>query len=140
QPAPDPDPDPAPHPAPDPHPEPDPHPQPEPQPEPEPEPEVTSQNVLFPPNATGTIVSGRGAPNQIQRYRLRAAANQVLQAEVLRGDVVLTVRSPDGTILSGASGVSAIETRIPRAGDYQVDVVPEAPGPFMVDLSIVNLN
>jgi serine/threonine protein kinase len=124
-------------------PEPEPTPTEEPTPTPtetaEPDPEVVSEVISFPPGSTGVQVSARIDPSIVRQYLLQAQAGQIMSVEVTRGNARITVIRPSGSPISGSSGVVFWQGTLDESGNFVVEVVSDRPGPFSLDIGIVDV-
>jgi serine/threonine-protein kinase len=81
-------------------------------------------------------VSARTSPQRIKRYLVNVQQGQVLKADIQPGGATLDIRYPDGTLVEDASGVLSWQAQVPRAGEYQIDVIAPEDTPFTLDISV----
>lgn len=82
------------------------------------------ESITFPEGQTATQVSGQTNPEQIKSYLVNVQEGQQLSVVVTKGAVTLDIRDPDGQLLEDASNLLTWEGKVPRSGNYQIDVVP----------------
>lgn len=84
----------------------------------------TAERIEFAPGTDNATVSGGVARGERHRYVLWAAEGQYLWAEVssLEQNAVITIYSPDGTVLPGGETGYFAGGTLPKSGDYVIDV------------------
>lgn len=89
----------------------------------------TPVRIQFAPGAISDTISGTLPNRGIDRYVMRALAEQLMQLAVdSPGNVVLAVQGEDGTILlSRSEGQTAWSGRLPKTQDYFVSVSTTGP-------------
>jgi serine/threonine-protein kinase len=138
-PDPSPTPDPSPVPSPDPSPTPDPSPVPSPDPSPTPDPSpdpVVDTQVLDVPIGSPLDFPGEASESVVRRYLVNVAPGQDLLVQVLQGDVVLDVRSPDGRFAQNGSRVRGWQGQFLSGGDYSIDVIANQPTTFFLRVEL----
>jgi hypothetical protein len=85
--------------------------------------------IQFLRGATSDTIEGTLVSRGIDRYVLRALANQMMRAKVTAsGSVVLTIQGADGAILLGrSSGETSWSGRLPKTQDYVLAVSTSGP-------------
>jgi serine/threonine-protein kinase len=106
-------------------------------PSPSPTPTGTiEQRVTIPSGQTSTRVSGRVIPGQPRRYLINAREGQTLELRLNSGAATFNVLYPDGKPVEDGSGVVKFDGRLPRSGDYQVDVIPNQETDINLDITV----
>jgi serine/threonine-protein kinase len=96
------------------------------------------QHVAFAPGSSGTTVTGQIAPNQIQRYLLKAKQGQILVVKVLQGSVSFSAIAPNGQrIGSNATNTKSWQGRLPQDGAYMIEVSGNEPEGYAIALEVL---
>jgi serine/threonine-protein kinase len=96
------------------------------------------QRVAFAPGKSGTTVTGQIAPNQIQRYLLKAKQGQLLVVKVLQGSVSFSAIAPNGQrIGSNATNTKSWQGRLPQDGAYMIEVSGNEPEGYAIALEVL---
>jgi serine/threonine-protein kinase len=90
------------------------------------------------PGGVGSVQkSGRTEPQLVRRYLVPVKRGQQLTVEVPPDvDVSVDVRYPNGTVVPDASGVKFWQAKVPRAGEYKIDVVARQPRNYTLSVSV----
>ncbi|MBD2037175.1 serine/threonine protein kinase [Leptolyngbya sp. FACHB-321] len=96
------------------------------------------QQVAFAPGNSGTTVTGQIAPNQLQRYLLKAKQGQILVVKVLQGSVSFSAIAPNGQrIGSNATNTKSWQGRLPQDGAYMIEVSGNEPEGYAIALEVL---
>ena len=100
-----------------------------------PKPSVITEQVSFDAGGTGAMLHGGGAPNQIRRYVLNCGGGQMMTVAGLTGSPTITILAPGGRTIGVASGSGGWRDRLPKDGNYVLEVVPSGE-PFTVSVDV----
>lgn len=106
----------------------------EPEPIPEPEPDVSQDTISVGPGS-GAEVTGQVRSDRIQRYLVALTPGQVMNVEVLQGDVSINLREPAGQSTGQVSGGSG-RVEAATSGYYQIDVSADQVVNFALRVSV----
>ena len=107
-----------------------------------PSPEYDTEQINFPPDQKERQVqlSGQTSPNLIKRYEVDLEEGEILEVDVVEGEVTLDIRYPDGQLVENASGLREWQAQVPTEGNYQIDAIASEPTDFTLNLGIRNLD
>lgn len=115
--------------------------EPEPTPE-EPAPDPDDGNtdyISFAPGQDNTEVFAQVRRDRTQRYLVQVEANQQLTVDLVQGDAALTLRSPDGQAIAGATNVSSAQLGPGLSpGAYEIEVFANQTVNFALRVSVTN--
>jgi serine/threonine protein kinase len=81
------------------------------------------QRVQFARGKASTTVTGEIQPKKVRRYLLEARTRQLMALQVLKGDVTLSVITPNGKRIGGSSkNVRHWMGHLPMTGEYTIEV------------------
>lgn len=81
------------------------------------------QRVRFARGKSSTTVTGESQPRKVRKYLLEASARQLMVLRVLRGDINLSVMTPNGQRIGGSStNTRDWKGRLPMDGEYTIEV------------------
>ena len=99
---------------------------------------VQTERVSFAAGATGDILQGTLAPNQLQRYLLECGRGQQFILQVWQGNVNVTVRDPEGQIIGAAvQGKVGWQGILPSTGDYVVEISAADGSDYAVEVAVL---
>jgi serine/threonine protein kinase len=115
------------------------------QPSPSPSPSPTSAppdggsgRITIPGGTGSTAVQGQATADATRRYVVSVAQGQMLKVSVDGNGTTLDIRYPDGQVVDDASGRLSYEGRLPRGGDYIIDVVGSRAALFTLNVTVEN--
>lgn len=98
---------------------------------------IKTYNVRFNEGSTGATVKNPIQPNERHRYQVWAAAGQDLFLQRKQGDVNLTLISPQGqTIASVTNGQSQWSGKLPKNGNYIIEVSAKGQSNYLISMNI----
>jgi serine/threonine-protein kinase len=100
-----------------------------------PKPSVTTEQVSFDSGGSGAILRGGGATNQLRRYILNCGGGQTMTVAGLAGNPTVTILAPGGQTIGVASGSGGWRDRLPKDGNYVLEVVPSGE-PFTISVEV----
>lgn len=96
---------------------------------------VSSDRLDFLSGSNNTIVSGTVSSSQKRQYVLNCGSGQQFNAALLQGQANLRLIDPNGATV--ANGSSSLSVRLPRSGDYTVEVSAFDPISFNLRIEVL---
>lgn len=99
---------------------------------------VDTERVSFASGSTGTTIRGNISPAQIRRYLVNSGEGQQFSVRILQGNVNVAVIDPSGRTLGTATSSSTFwQGRLPRTGDYAVEITSENNSTYAVSVEVL---
>ncbi|TAG94065.1 MAG: hypothetical protein EAZ09_12275 [Oscillatoriales cyanobacterium] len=99
---------------------------------------VDTERVSFASGSTGTTIRGNISPAQIRRYLVNSGEGQQFSVRILQGNVNVAVIDPSGRTLGTATSSSTFwQGRLPRTGDYAVEITSESNSNYAVSVEVL---
>lgn len=99
---------------------------------------VDTERVSFASGSTGSTIRGNISPAQIRRYLVNSGEGQQFSVRILQGNVNVAVIDPSGRTLGTATSSSTFwQGRLPRTGDYAVEITSENNSTYAVSVEVL---
>jgi serine/threonine-protein kinase len=99
-------------------------------------PQYEQENISLPPSNRPTTLTGEIRPTAFKRYWFSLEAGQTLEAEVIAGNVRMSIFAANGVEVPDLIDIKRFSMVVPRTDLYFIDVTTQSPSVFGITLQV----